>query len=314
MKTKIPTKETERPRITVRPVLVNNSELKYIIINDTVVNFTKKRALEILELDTFKGERAVNEPHVQALYEAYRAGRFMWEHVIIGLCDLNGRLYRINGQHTCWMRLNVEDESIKVRQITYRVQNEKDLHDLYCTFDQGKSRSLSHVSRVLLESVVSSEIWPSALNTFSGGLKFWVFDEDREYRRIRPQDMTTLIQNTYRDLFHKVGLFIQEHWDTDKACRRISVAGAMFATFDTAPQKAVEFWSPVFSGLNLESKTDPRYQLRRYLAEHGHGSGAKSAVTQEDAYRVCISAWNKWRSGDQVVQGLRPTEKRLKPK
>lgn len=311
-----PTKQTpdSRPLIAVRPLLVNNSELQYEVIEDVKIKLTKKRAVEILELDTFKGERPVNEHHVQALYEAHRAGRFMWEHVLIGLCQLDGRLFRVNGQHTCWMRLNIDDENIIVRQITYRVTSEQALHDLYCTFDQGKSRSAGHISAILLSDIAGPTIWNSALNTLSGGLKFWVFSEDREKRRIRPQDMATLIGGKYRDLFLKVGEFVQSMWDTDKACRRISVVAAIFATFDSAPQKALDFWTPVFSGLNLESKTDPRWQLRRYLSEHGHGSGAKSVVTQEDTFRVCVSAWNKWRTGEQVVQGLRPTEKRLKPK
>jgi hypothetical protein len=82
--------------------------------------------------------------------------------------------------------------------------------------------------------------------------------------------------------------------------RRASVLAGMLETFDAAPQKAVEFWTGVCTGLNLGEKTDPRYKLRTALQTStvmSANSGSKKRVDAETMYRWGIFAWNMWRKG-----------------
>ena len=99
--------------------------------------------------------------------------------------------------------------------------------------------------------------------------------------------------------------------------RRVSVAAAVYATMSKSPKIAGEFWEKVKDGLGMESNKDPRYQLREFLvtsavrAQSGT-TGGKRAVTAEDAYRVCIVAWNAYRSGKEL-QYFKPAAYKERP-
>jgi len=102
--------------------------------------------------------------------------------------------------------------------------------------------------------------------------------------------------------------------------KRAGVVAALFATFDKLGGKAAEFWDPVANGLGISEKTDPRYMLREYLNTHGQSKGARAVasttmfVGAEDTYRICISAWNKWRTGEKQSRTYQTLEKRVKPR
>jgi len=309
----------------VRPSLDISEELKVKVISDKIINFSKKSAFSYLELNTFQGERSVNERHVQFLYNAWARGRFMWDHVIIACCVLGGSKYRINGQHTCWMRVNLNDdvfvkkgEEPQVREVVYQVESEDQLRTLYSTFDQNKTRSPSHVFRALMcGTLEAQDLWPSSLNKLSAGMKCWLFEEKDRYM-INANDIAAMVKEKYEDLFKIIGLFLQSHEHDAVFMKRAGVVGALFATFEKAGGKAPEFWDPVSNGLGLSDKHDPRYVLREFLFTHGQSKGAKSDarslgfVGAEDTYRICIMAWNKWRRGNKQIKGYQALDKRSK--
>ena len=71
----------------------------------------------------------------------------------------------------------------------------------------------------------------------------------------------------------------------------------MFATFEVAPNKAVEFWNCVCDAIGYKSKQDARWQLRHYIDTHtASKSDSKSFIADERWYRMCIVAWNRWRN------------------
>ncbi len=310
----IPVQEDQdKPTVTVKPASGIALKLDYDIDSDRRINLTHDKAVAFLELDTFQGERNVNERHVQRLYNAFASGRFMWEHVIIATCKCDGKLYRVNGQHTCWMRLNApKDAEAPVREIVYSVSDEHGLRDIYATFDQNKSRTSGHIMKALLIGNGSStDLWPSKVGEYAMALRFWLYPW--EASELSVQDVAQLIESKYSDLFNQVGLFYQEKYDSYKNIRRKPVMAAMFATFESAPRLAVEFWNPVCDAIGFTSKEDARWHLRRFLDTHSESrkSSTMKTVPTEDFYRVCIAAWNRWRKGEKV-QSLRPTDKRLK--
>lgn len=318
-------KDESKLIFTVRPAVDIAEQLKVKIASDKTINFSKEKAFQYLELDTFQGERSVNERHVQFLYNAWVGGRFMWDHVIIACCILGDKKYRVNGQHTCWMRVNLDEdyfikkgEGPRVREVVYQVESEDQLRALYSTFDQNKQRTPSHVFRALLSGTMQAQdLWPSSLNRLGAGLKHWLY-ESKDRWMLSSNDVAQLVTDKYEDLFKIVGLFVQSHDQDGVWLKRAGVIAAMFATFEKAGGKAPEFWDPVATGLHLEDKTDPRYALREYLSTHKQSIKdtsarvARNLTNAEDTYRICILVWNKWRKGEKVRGGLRSTDKRYK--
>lgn len=308
--------EVKGPSIDTSTELAEGEAVKYKILKDEVVQLTHTLCTELLEMATFKGERDVIDSHVQYLYDEWKQGRFIWDHVIIATCTLDGTEYRINGQHTAWARLNMPaSTTARVRIIRYQVSDEDNLRRLYAVFDRNKGRTAGHIIKSLLAGRSEIEgIFDSFINRLSGGLRFWLFEKQEDYRRQGPNQMAALIQGEYNHLFQQVGLFWQRN-QTHTHMRRQSVFAALFATFDKAPTKAHEFWQPVYDGLGLDSKNDPRYVLRELLTNVRVDAVSKGhrALSQEDLYRICISAWNKWRKDERVAQTFRTTDRRYKP-
>jgi len=318
MKTKKKDSKKTGPAVTVRPANMLAEALHYKVLSDRKINLTSAKAYEFLEMPTFNGERPVNERHVQVLYNAWASGRFIWDHVMLALCDCDGKRYRINGQHTCWMRVNIEKEiDAQVREVLYKVDEESQMRAIYSTFDQNKTRTQGHIIKALtIGTPATTDLWSSAISKLGSGLKFWLYE--KEAWQIAPSGVAALIEDKFPELFKLVGLYWQSHYDENMFLRRNAVTAALFATFDAAPTKAAEFWNPVNNGLGMTDKEDPRYQLRRWLEDHcqslkGRQAG-KSVVNAEETYRVCILAWNKWRKGEKAVGAFRMTDRRHQPK
>ncbi len=323
---KTPRDRKEKLVFQVKPSLDIAEELKVKVISDKKINFSKKKAYEYLELDTFQGERQVNENHVQALYNAWVAGRFMFDHVIIALCECEGKRYRINGQHCSWMRVNLPDdffvkkgEEPQVREMIYGASDQSQMRTLYSAFDQNKVRTPSHVFRALLAGTKQAEdLWPSSLNMLSAGLKHWLF-EHRDRWMVNANDIAGLVAEKHEQLFRIVGLYIQQHYSEQVWLRRSGVVAALFATFDKAGGKAPEFWDSTITGLGLTDKADPRHVLHEYLGTHTQSQATmtsrkmRNLTNAEDTYRICILAFNKWRKGEKQKMGFKTTETRNKP-
>ena len=117
----------KEPAIKVKTVGVVHAEsLKYRLISDELLSLTRAKAFEILEYDTFSAERPVQESHVQFLYNEWLAGRFLWHQAMVahGIIMEPGpggtrvpHVYRLNGQHTCWMRVNIPKDSEPVEPL-----------------------------------------------------------------------------------------------------------------------------------------------------------------------------------------------------
>ncbi len=305
--------ESHKPEVVVQPVSGIAYELDYEIASDRRINLTVDKAYAFLELETFQGERNVNERHVQRLYNAFSSGRFMWEHVIIATCKCEGTTYRVNGQHTCWMRVNApKDIEAPVREMVYTVKDQHGLREIYSTFDQNKSRTSGHIMKALLiGNGASVDLWPSKVGEYAMALRYWLYPG--ESNNVSVPDVVELVETKYPELFRQVGLYYQSKYDNYKAIRRKPIMSAMFATFDSAPRTALEFWNPVCDAIGFDSKEDARWQLRRFFDNHSESRNmGKGTVSAEEIYRVSILAWNRWRKGEKV-QSLRPTDKRLKP-
>lgn len=322
-------KEKE-PAIKVKTIGTLHAEsLRYRLTSDTMINLTRSKAFEILEFDTFSGERPVREYWVQQLYNEWLAGRFLWHQAMVAYGTIlekgedgvmKPHTFRLNGQHTCWMRVNIPPDKepkspCKVRQLIYECSDMEGLREIYSVIDRNAARSNAHVTKVLMtDTAACAGIPMSQLNNLTSGFKLWQWEGqwDRHFKG-NPQEVSALLSGKYSDLFRIVGTYFQVKYGEWTHLRRAGIVAALFATFDKAGGNAPNFWDQVCSGLNFASKTDPRYQLRQFCEEHSHNiGGQKQVVSPEDLYRIAINLWNKWIKGE-AVSIVRTTDTRTKP-
>lgn len=322
-------KKTEKDNRLAYPVKqreVKYAEpLEYEIESDRKINLTKARAFEFLELETFEGERAVREMQVQYLFDEWASGHFLWHHVLLGVAKLGQKYYRVNGQHTCWMRVNILDKhepvDANVREVVYKVKDTEQLRSLYSAFDRNAPRTSNHVMGVmLLDTAAARGIKPSYLHKLMAGFRLFAYGQAwRHSEFTSPNELVAMVKDKYPAVFNTVGHFFVENYEKMVELRRASVIGACFATFNKAVQRSIDFWTPVVTGLDMSSEQDPRFQLRRFLQEHAitHYARGRKPVNSEEAYRVCINAWNHWSNGKSITKLLVPsdlTDPRPQPK
>ena len=272
--------------------------LDYEIVSDGSVAFTKDFALSFLQLKVFEGERLVREQHVQQLFDEYKSGRFLWQNVTLASAFLDGKQYRINGQHTAWMRTYISDAvHPKVRNTVYKVKSSDQLRALYSSFDRGTPRTATHLGTVLLLDTSAARGLPhSYLTQLITGFKLW--DSKAASTKVARTPIAELcahITKLHPKLFNTVGRFYSEHYSDAHWIKRASVIGAMFATFDKAPEDAIRFWTPVLTAIGLPTKSDVRWQLRHFIETHSV-TVSKGGVSQNQLLNVCLNAWNYWRS------------------
>lgn len=300
--------------------LVAIDELDAEKISDRRVGFTEQRAIDYIELPIFPGEREVSETHTQFLFDQARAGRFNWDLVQIARADFDGKTYKVNGQHTAWLRLALGkmDEDPSVREIHYRVSSIAQLKTLYGTFDRAKPRSDPHLVRVELVGTPAADgMTARQISRLAPAFRFWRYGSTEDARRCDAAQLAAMILADHTQLFNSVGRFLYAIQGDKVAMNRIdrmAVIAAMVDNFSRVPTIAPDFWRSVAEGTGLE-KDDARWHLLRYLdsvaMQRSGANSTKRIVDPEEVYRVCIAAWNRWRAGEKVAQ-LRPTAKRVK--
>lgn len=313
-------KSANRIKVAVRIKEIDHSSpLEYSIESEGKKYLSKDRAYKFLELEEFEGERSVREGWVQNLLDQWVSGRFLWHNVILASAKLGDRHFRINGQHTCWMRVSIPDsrepvDEAYVTERVYIVKNSEQLRALYATFDTNAPRSQGHIAKVvLLDTDAGANIRGSYFNFLVSGFKLFLTDNAKG---LNATEVLESIKNEHSELFNAVGLFFSRHYAGCSWIKRAAVVGAMFATFEKSKKAAEEFWVPTVTGIGLNTKTDPRYRLREFMQEHGHHAAlrGKENVSAEQAYRVCLFAWNHWRNNAAVQLLKRPDTSCERPK
>ncbi len=290
------------------------NKLKYEVLSDKTVTLDHAKAAEYIDLPIFQGERNVTEVWVQRLYDELRRGMFNPLLVILSTAILDGVRYKINGQHTAWATAYMPPSfSMQVREIHYKVQTAEQIKLLYATYDRLRPRTDAHATQVHLAGTKAAEgLWASALNKYCAAFRLWHIESDKQRSRFSPEQAAGVIQKEFGELFNRVGNFVQSFHPSDIA-RRMPVVAAMFATFNVVPTKAAEFWKPVLDGIDLSSKSDPRWQLREWLMKsHMRTAGGKRPYTSEDCLRICLMCWQKWRKGQHMQAPPRQVGERPK--
>jgi hypothetical protein len=319
-------KEIRESKIKVNhdlPELPNMTPPHMNVVSDTTVKFDIDKAWEYGDLPIFQGERNVVTDHVQRLYDAMRRQSFNWRLIILSSAWHNGTRYKVNGQHTSAAFIELSGQeiaklypNINVREIIYDAKSEEDLVAIYSMYDVSLPRTDGHLTKLQLLNKTSVDgVNVSNIACLTSGMKFWLFEKKHERGRYGPAETTALVDK-HQQAFRNVADFIQANPDNAKTIKRQGVIAAMFATYNKVPTIATGFWQKVADGIGLDSKTDPRYKLNRLLQEvviNAAGRSNQRTVSSEELYRMCVSAWNKWRNDEVAQVALRTTKRRVAP-
>lgn len=284
------------------------------------VNFSHDEAEKILEHEEFIGDRALKNAHVDYLVSSMKRGTFHPEWVNLVVCKFDGKTWRMNGQHTAWARLEMPKEwPCPVTILEYTAKSMEDMRTLYASIDRSSPRTRANVIDSYLAGTPEFEgVRAVSLRLMPQGFALWFWKTKTERRYHDGDDIAYLVKTDHYDLARKVCAFLDKHAGRDyKHLHRAPVVAAMFATFNRAPQIALDFWGPVATGTGIDKVGDPRLKLRNELQRNAvdHGFGAhsdKKIVSPEFMYRQCVTAWNAFREG-RTLQILKAVEKGNRP-
>ncbi|TSC78026.1 MAG: hypothetical protein G01um101424_160 [Parcubacteria group bacterium Gr01-1014_24] len=310
--------ESAGPRPAVLNVTGLGDGLKLVATRK--LNFTREEAEKLLGHEEFVGDRTLKNRHVDYLIQAMERSTFHPEWVSLVVCKHDGKTYRMNGQHCAWARSYMpRGYECAVTMLEYTAKSMEDMRTLYSSIDRSSPRTRANVITSYLAGTTEFEgVKSNTLRVVPMGFAMWLWKTKHERRVHDGDDVAYLIKTEHYDLARKVAAFLDRHSSKDyKHLLRSAVVGAMFATFNKAPQVALEFWGPIATGTGIEKVGDPRLRLRnelqRVAVDSGQGSHSdKRRVSQELMFRECITAWNAFRDG-RLLQVLKAVEKGNRP-
>lgn len=291
-----------------------------MMVDESVRLLDSKLTEEILNSsEKFVADRPLRQGHVDHLLREMRRDMFIESLVTLILCELDGVIYRMNGQHTCWAATYFSEESetvftVKVQR--WKAESEHDLRRLYASIDRGAPRTKANVVQSYL---VGTDAFGGYTNRqiqeLSSGFSLWHWESMHDRNMHGGEDVAHLMQTKFLEVSTRVGvLYLRWTVKDHKHMMRAPVIGALYATFQKAPRIAEEFWTVVASGVGIDSENDARHRLRNHLMTYSVGaSPGKRSQSAEEMYRICLSAWNSFRDSREV-KVFKPSNSRLKAK
>lgn len=300
----------------------------------TTKELTVKQAENYLKVEEFVGDRPLSSKHVEYLADAMVRGTFFWEHVNIILCKCKepcqghpaGTVFRMNGQHTCWARMEAGNSMNGARTPIYEerwtAETPYDVRMLYSSLDRHLVRSHGNILVAYLKGSEGFEdLSPSTIKLLGSGFRMWKWSGRGERSKYDADAVAYLMATEDAELTLKVADFVQTHLRSHSPetapFRKAAVLGAMHATFRKSAQASEEFWEPVCIGVGMSRQHDPRLKLRGELQRTSQKKSATGSGTMvrdvEEIYRLCISAWNAWRVGQDLRQ-MKVTKTRIAAK
>lgn len=257
-------------------------------------HITPEEAKRLLAINTFPGQRALNERKARGYSDMMRRGEMRpFDVAVMTLPD--GKKHLANGQH-CLNAVLINDAPFLATIAYYKCETLDDAWRLFATFDVHASRTEGHVmkaARGMFKSQALSEIALRTLQACGSALlilgdgKNPKFSGGSPSKTIKP----TLVQNNeeqvlWIDLFSECRFLI-----------KVPVVAAMIATYRANPDAAYEFWEKIKTGDNISGplRIFRDFLIAGKLSSDTGGGHNKSRVV----YAICISWWNSWMKGEE---------------
>ncbi len=295
---------------------------EFEVVHDRTVPFTEKVALHYLDLESFAGERASMDSHVAFLASEMEKGNFLMKDagISIAVCEWDGKERKLNGQHSCWARLEMPLTWQPALRVTkYRVSSEDNYRTLYARFDRNKPRTAAHITNISLVGTPEFHNCSSSiLKMVSQGFKFWKASDNGIDTKDPEAVAVALRSERFNIVAHRVIPRLQAISGRSefRFMKRAAVYAAMMESFSKFKTISDNYWEKVMYGLNFENAGDPGKICRDYLMSHGmrtDGSNVQSQTqiaTGADLFDTCVMCFNDFKAGK--ARRVAPRTKRNK--
>ena len=278
---------------------------KFVAKKTKEVAFTKSIAKKLLKMEAFKGDRNVRPSHLKRLRRESNEGTMLWDYVVLAIarCSWDGVERRINGQHTCRVRLEMTGPNPRVTIKYYEVDTPDELAELYAKLDRGAPRTKTDVARArLMGDPKFNNVPPSYLGQLSSSHRAWFGIDDVDLS-------CDLLVDDHYSLAKKVLGVIKPMLCDDRALdfRRAPVFAAAFEMYSKSqyPAKVIDgFWDKVCTGQNIPTVDDPVGRLRTWMSKKtstwSQGRSKKVRVSGQEMFNACIYAFNNYVVGNGI--------------
>jgi hypothetical protein len=270
---------------------------------------TKKLADEFRTMEPAPGDRRLSESRVEHLRNEMANGRFRSCVWASARCLADGKLYRVNGQHSSAALATFTENapSIAVTVERFEADTLADVSDLYSTYDSRRSaRSPGDIVRSFAAADPEIRELPDGMNNVvAAALGVWQSKcETRDALGPEGRARLLLDERTFVLWFAKaVGRRSKEN----ASLFRSGVIAAMRATLEKDAEQSDRFWRAVLTGSDADPQAPTRV-LGKFLLTAKVGSGKSST---RELYSKSLTAWNAFRRGVDKIEVLTWNKSRL---
>jgi hypothetical protein len=267
--------------------------------NPKYVRLTRALAKAHQEFEESPGNRDFSADRLKRLCHEIFEGRFRHPVWALCYCKQTKKWYRLNGNHSSQLFLNLTDEEIEqngreifIAMEWYECDTLDDVAILYSTFDsklngrvQGDTnKSFAKTNDLLKDTPMSIVNRCGSALSMTEGVEYSTLNHtDRGALLVKHSDFVVWAH----ELFSRGASYA--HMD------RAPVFKAMYLTFKQNPRVAREFWSLVREGGPAATNYGKLYKflLSKHLSNRP-GKANSDRISTTDCYEKCIFEWNAW--------------------
>jgi hypothetical protein len=270
---------------------------QFEMFSDKLCTLDHDRARDVLEFNTFPGQR----PLIASVRDDYakkiNSGKFHGSDIAFG--HLAGKMYLVNGQHTCHAVL-IADKEIRVRRKTSSVVTSTAWAALYAQFDVGGNRTQYHIATAFGANMGLN--WtPKIVDLCASALSYETWGRMTTSKSNKDERMDLIIPEYDHCEFVNIMLTGCSNASRQMLSKK-AVALAMIQTHRIDRKAARLFWTKVRDGEMLVNGTG-EMTLREYLQEHtrkGSTGTSKKPANDQMFLNACILAWNAYRQNRPI--------------
>jgi len=277
-------------------VVKNDVVMPILPVRSEVVPLTIELAAEFRDMTPMPGERPLNEYRIAFLIKAIQEAVLPFQWYVV---EVNGRIYRINGQTTSYMFC--EDPKLilpgmGVCLTTYEADTMEEASTVYGAVDSARSaRSISDITNSFHAGNPRLQKHKKTfVNRCQTGLAYYAFGLRYDRRRdITPLQRGRLLAENL-DFIDETAKIIPKQGPEYTHLWRAPVIAAMRATYEVDKIAFRSFWSLTQHGNNTPVTIT---KLRDYLRTTNLSVSKLSGRTDSspNMYEKCVRAWNAWR-------------------
>jgi len=280
------------------------------VVSDKMLAFNMRLAAYYNGLLSFKVERPLDRGHVNWLELSMRDGTFLTHQAVISIavCAWDKKERKLNGQHIANARLQLGNGAKlpKVRVVKYNVRTEDEYRQLYICFDRSKSRTASHLAKMLIYgSSVYMDVPLKRIPTLTAGARWWWFGS----KRVKIEEVCDAMCHDFpkvgKDVADVLEYIVIRAGTSRGLFLRQPVVAAIFETVQANSMIAREFWVTMVDGL-FRTLTHPAKMLREFLLTTiiGHRVAVSNlaSVSNIEMFNYCVGCFNAFHAGSTLTK------------